>query len=82
MSDDFIRLVASMRAVQKEFEEHNTRSSMVLKVKLEQKVDEYIQRWTAEKVQLDLWSRNTKSTEEPGVYNVTDEKQKTEGGAA
>lgn len=82
MNAEFIKLVASMRAAQKEFYEMRTRSAMMLAIKLETQVDQYIQRWTAEKVQLEMWARSMQTDETPGVYNVADETKTQDGGAA
>ena len=75
MSDELITLIIMMREAQKEDLERHTRTSMMERTKYETRVDMYIQRYMAERVQLDLWTRSTKSTEEPGAYNVDQDDQ-------
>lgn len=72
-SEEFITLVVKMREAQRDYKEQATRGNLAVQVKTETKVDEWIQRHIAERVQLDLWTRSVKSSELAGVYNLTDE---------
>ena len=82
MNDEFVTLVMKMRAAQKEFFETKTRSAMKVAVKLETQVDQYLERYISEKVQLEFWSRSMRTDEEPGAYNVTHEETADGGGGA
>lgn len=78
--EEFIALVAKMREAQKDYQEHRTRANESLMRKCETLVDEWLIEYTAEKVQLELWSIAAKTDETPGAYNVThgDEEKETE----
>lgn len=89
MSEQFVALVAKMRDAQRKYFEMPSQPLLKECKKLEQRVDEWIQRHIAEKVQLDLWSRGEpkrdsitwvekRTDQEAGAYNVTDETE-TEG---
>lgn len=80
--EEFITMVVKMREAQRDYKEQATRGNLAVQVKCETKVDEWIQRHIAERVQLDLWTRSVKSSELAGAYNVTDETNAEEGGAA
>lgn len=79
--DDFVTMVMKMRAAQKDFFETKKRSSMVIAVKLETQVDQFLEKYVSEKVQLEMWARSMQTDEMPGVYNVANE-TKTEQGSA
>ena len=68
--EEFITMVIALREAQKEFEEKHTHQSMMDRIKYEQRVDVWIQKHIAEKVQLDFWTRSVKGSEMPGVYDV------------
>lgn len=72
-TEEFITLVNVMREAQKEFDLQPTRGNLAEKQKREMRVDTWIQKHIAEKVQLELWTRSTKTGETAGVYNVGDE---------
>lgn len=80
--DQFITLVLAMREAQKAFFETKARSAMMEAVKYETRVDAWLQNFIADKVQLEMWNRSVKSSETPGAYNVSDEEQTKQGGAA
>ncbi len=80
-TEEFITLVVKMREAQRDALEKPTTPNYRERLKWEQKVDEWIQRHIAEKVQLDMWTRSVKSSELAGVYNVDDETKNEEGSA-
>lgn len=82
MNKEFTELVISMREAQREYfaledkdgvgvTGHHFRLVSQRRKAAEQKVDAWIQRYMAERVQLDLWTRSAKGSEGPGVYNAT-----------
>ena len=82
MSEQLITLVIALREAQKADENKRTRATVAEREKYETRIDNYISNYFADKVQLSLWTRSVKSSEEPGVYNLTDEtKEKNEGSA-
>lgn len=82
MTEEFVTLVVKMREAQKLYAEQATRANLADLKKWETKVDEWIQRHIAQKVQIELWTRSVKSSELPGVYDVGHETQETKGSAA
>ena len=80
MSELLITMVIAMREAQKEYDEQPTRSNLAERNKNEMRVDTWIQKHIAEKVQLELWTRSVKSSETPGAYNVDHEIEKEEAG--
>lgn len=72
-TEEFITLVTVMREAQKDADENPTRGNMNEKQKRELRVDAWIQKHVAEKVQLELWTRSIATNETRGVYNVGDE---------
>jgi hypothetical protein len=78
MSDDFVTLVIAMREAQREFFETHNKSLIAECKRLETKVDTWIQKYLAERVQLDLWTRAIKGSETPGVYTVAHDEEITE----
>lgn len=78
---DLIRIVVTMREAQKDYEEHRTRANEEKKIEAETWVDEWLLEYTAEQIQLDMWTRGepipgldsysvVKTDEEAGAYNV------------
>jgi len=82
MSEEFISMVSAMREAQREYFEKHTRPLLAECKILERKVDRWLQKSLADKVQLEMWTRSVKSSEIPGVYNTADEIETEEGGAA
>lgn len=80
--DELVTKVIAMREAQKAYEEQPTRGNDAERKKCEMRVDTFCERYLAERVQLDLWSRMMKTDESAGAYNVTDETKKQESGAA
>ncbi len=80
--DELVTKVIAMREAQRAREEHPTRSNEAECKKYEMRVDTFCERYLAERVQLDLWTRSMQTDESAGAYNVSDEKKKQEGGAA
>ena len=75
MSEQLINLVIALREAQKADENRRTRATVAEREKCETRIDNWISNYFADKVQLDLWTRSVKSSETPGVYNVTDEEE-------
>jgi hypothetical protein len=82
MSEQFITLVAAMRDAQRSYFDLRTRSLLAECKRLEQRVDEWLQNYTAEKVQLEMWSRSMRTDETPGAYNVEHDGETEESGGA
>ena len=57
-TEEFITLVTVMSEAQKDADENPTRGNMNEKQKRELRVDAWIQKYVAEKVQLELWTRS------------------------
>lgn len=78
--EEFIKRVVAMREAQRAYENSRTRPNENAMRKCETLVDEWLIEYTAEKVQLELWSIAAKTDETPGAYNVThgDEEKETE----
>jgi hypothetical protein len=79
--DDLVTKVIAMREAQKAREEQPTRSNDAECKKTEMRVDTFIGKYIADRVQLELWSRMMQTDESAGAYNVTDESEKQKGGA-
>lgn len=71
--EEFIKRVVAMREAQRAYENSRTRPNENAMRKCETLVDEWLIEYTAEKVQLELWSIAAKTDETPGAYNVTHE---------
>jgi hypothetical protein len=89
--DEFVTLVCDMREAQREWFDFAThldvprsreqRADVLKRAKAaEQKVDAWLQKYTADRVQLEMWKRDVKGSELPGVYNVTREEDLAEHG--
>lgn len=87
MKTDFIKLVATMREAQQDYEESHARELDAARKKAETKVDEWLLEYMAERIQIEMWSRGESkpgssvsfrhmTDEESGAYNVTDESEK------
>lgn len=79
--EQFITLVAKMRDAQRLRAENPTRANIRAQEDAEYKVDEWLLEYTADKVQLELWSRSSQTGEMSGAYNVTHESEEKKGGA-
>jgi len=82
MSEAFITMVAALRDAQRQQEQKPTRGGQAECNILAEKVDAWLERHVVEMAQLDFWTRSVKSSELPGAYNVTDETEAKNGGAA
>lgn len=72
-TEQFITLVAKMRDAQRMRADEPTRANVKACEDIEFKVDAWLQKHIAEKVQLELWTRGMQTDEQPGAYNVTRE---------
>lgn len=58
-TDQFIKLVAEMREAQREFFDKRTQGNLARAKQAAQKVDEWLLKYTAEQVQLEMWTRSS-----------------------
>lgn len=80
--NNLITLVVELREAQKEDKDLHTQKTYVERMRCEARLDDWIDKYMAEIVQLELWKGSSKTDETPGVYNVTDESETEEGSAA
>ena len=71
MNNELIEMIISLRKAQIAFELKATRSNMMEKIKAENKIDIWISKHQKDIDQLEFFTRSDKSTESPGVYNVS-----------
>ena len=79
--NNLITLVVELREAQKEDEGRHNKTTFIERKRCEARIDEWLEKYMAEIVQLDLWSRSSKTDETPGAYNVTDDSKTEEGSA-